>query len=39
MDIQNTELKVSAIKEGTVIDHIPTESVFQVFKILNLDTG
>ena len=30
------ELKVSAIENGTVIDHIPTNSVFQVIKILNL---
>ncbi len=30
------ELKVSAIENGSVIDHIPTKSVFQVIKILNL---
>lgn len=30
------ELKVSAIENGTVIDHIPSRSVFQVIKILNL---
>lgn len=30
------ELKVSAIENGTVIDHIPSDSVFQVIKILNL---
>ena len=30
------ELKVSAIENGTVIDHIPSQSVFQVIKILNL---
>jgi len=30
------ELKVSAIENGTVIDHIPTNSVFQVIKILKL---
>jgi len=30
------ELKVSAIENGTVIDHIPSRSVFQVLKILNL---
>jgi aspartate carbamoyltransferase regulatory subunit len=30
------ELKVSAIENGTVIDHIPSKSVFQVIKILNL---
>ena len=31
------ELKVSAIENGTVIDHIPADKVFQVMKILNLD--
>ena len=31
------ELKVSAIENGTVIDHIPSSSVFQVTRILNLD--
>jgi aspartate carbamoyltransferase regulatory subunit len=31
------ELKVSAIENGTVIDHIPALSVFQVIRILNLD--
>jgi aspartate carbamoyltransferase regulatory subunit len=30
------ELKVSAIENGTVIDHIPSSNVFQVVKILNL---
>jgi len=30
------ELKVSAIENGTVIDHIPSHSVFQVIRILNL---
>ncbi len=34
---QRKELKVSAIENGTVIDHIPAQSVFQVIKILNLD--
>lgn len=32
-----TELKVSAIENGTVIDHIPAKSVFQVVRILNLE--
>jgi aspartate carbamoyltransferase regulatory subunit len=38
MDINETrkELKVSAIENGTVIDHIPAKSVFQVIRILNL---
>jgi len=31
------ELVVSAIENGTVIDHIPTHSVFQVINILNLN--
>ena len=31
-----TELKVSAIENGTVIDHIPSASVFQVIKLLGL---
>jgi len=31
------KLKVSAISEGTVIDHIPTESLFKVISILELD--
>ena len=31
------ELKVSAIENGTVIDHIPSKNVFQVIRILGLD--
>ena len=31
------QLKVSAIKDGTVIDHIPTQALFKVIKILKLD--
>jgi aspartate carbamoyltransferase regulatory subunit len=34
---QRKELKVSAIENGTVIDHIPADSLFKVIKILNLD--
>lgn len=34
---ERKELKVSAIENGTVIDHIPSLSVFQVIRILNLD--
>jgi aspartate carbamoyltransferase regulatory subunit len=39
MDKEGTrkELKVSAIENGTVIDHIPAPNVFQVIKILNLN--
>ena len=33
---QRKELKVSAIENGTVLDHIPAQQVFQVIKILNL---
>lgn len=31
------ELVVSAIENGTVIDHIPVQSVFQVTRLLRLD--
>lgn len=31
-------LEVSAIKDGTVIDHIPAGSLFKVISILGLDT-
>jgi len=31
------ELQVSAIENGTVIDHIPTRNVFQVVRILGLE--
>lgn len=34
---QKKELIVSAIKNGTVIDHIPAQSLFKVIKILNLN--
>lgn len=37
MDKKRTELKVQAIRSGTVIDHIPTDKTFQVVKMLNLD--
>jgi len=33
---ERKELKVNAIENGTVIDHIPTHSVFQVISILKL---
>ncbi|SFD95849.1 aspartate carbamoyltransferase regulatory subunit [Thermophagus xiamenensis] len=35
--VHGKELKVSAIENGTVIDHIPTDSLFKVIKILSLD--
>ncbi len=31
-------MEVSAIKDGTVIDHIPADSLFNVISILGLDT-
>ncbi len=34
---KNKELKVNAIKNGTVIDHIPADHLFMVISILNLD--
>lgn len=37
MSNKRTELKVSAIRTGTVIDHIPSENTFRVFQILGLD--
>ena len=33
---ERKELKVNAIENGTVIDHIPTQSIFQVISILKL---
>lgn len=32
------KLKVAALRNGTVIDHIPSEKLFQVVSILHLDT-
>lgn len=34
---QRKELRVSAIKNGTVIDHIPAQNLFKVINILQLD--
>lgn len=36
--MKDKQLSVSAIKEGTVIDHIPSDSLFQVITILGLDS-
>jgi aspartate carbamoyltransferase regulatory subunit len=36
MNKEMRELSVTAIENGTVIDHIPANNVFQVIKILNL---
>ncbi len=33
----NKELKISAIEDGTVIDHIPTDATFKVVEILDLE--
>jgi len=35
--MKDKQLIVTAIKEGTVIDHIPSESLFKVISILGLD--
>lgn len=35
--VNSKELKVSAIKDGTVIDHIPATHLFKVISILGLD--
>ena len=34
--MENNQLKVTAIKNGTVLDHIPAENLFKVLNILNL---
>lgn len=36
-DKKKLKLKVSAIREGTVIDHIPAKNLFKVISILGLD--
>lgn len=35
--MSDKELKVSAIEEGTVIDHIPCENTFRIVRVLNLE--
>ncbi len=37
MVMDDKKLQVSAIKNGTVIDHIPASNLFKVINILNLD--
>lgn len=37
MGNKRTELKVSALENGTVIDHIPAASLFHAIRILKLD--
>ena len=34
---EKRELKVSAIKEGTVIDHLPCENAFRIVQVLELE--
>ena len=36
--MKNEKLEVSAIKDGTVIDHIPADSLFKVISILRLES-
>jgi aspartate carbamoyltransferase regulatory subunit len=36
--MSNKELKVAALRNGTVIDHIPADKLFKVVSILHLDT-
>ena len=35
--MKDRRLSVSAIKEGTVIDHVPAQVLFKVVSILKLD--
>ena len=37
MEMHDKKLQVSAIKNGTVIDHIPASNLFKVINILNLN--
>ncbi len=37
MEMNDKKLQVSAIKDGTVIDHIPASNLFKVINILNLN--
>ncbi|HAF30265.1 MAG TPA: aspartate carbamoyltransferase regulatory subunit [Bacteroidales bacterium] len=37
MEMNDKKLQVSAIKDGTVIDHIPASNLFKVINILGLD--
>ena len=36
-EVKNKELQVAAIKNGTVIDHIPSDKLFKVTSLLGLD--
>lgn len=37
MEMNDKKLQVSAIKNGTVIDHVPASNLFKVINILGLD--
>lgn len=37
MNVEKKQLSVSALENGTVIDHIPATKLFNVISILNLD--
>lgn len=37
LHMKDKKLEVSAIENGTVIDHIPAKALFKVISILNLD--
>ncbi|MEG1607905.1 MAG: aspartate carbamoyltransferase regulatory subunit [Mucinivorans sp.] len=37
LDIQNTFMEVSAIENGTAIDHLPPSSLFKVIRLLKLE--
>lgn len=37
MELSDKELKVAALENGTVIDHIPSEQLFKVVSLLHLD--
>jgi aspartate carbamoyltransferase regulatory subunit len=39
MNEKRKELKVSALRNGTVLDHIPSEHTFHVIKILGLESS
>lgn len=39
MNKKRTELIVSALRSGTVIDHIPSDKTFQVVNMLNLENS
>ncbi len=37
MDIKRKEMEVAALENGTVIDHIPSDALFKVVSLLELD--